>query len=159
MLSYMGIFRRKFIWSNSQAMLLRGTKVCHLKKAIYGLNQSPRVQFEKLNLSISGIGFHRCHSDHSVFVRRIKSGIVVLAVYVDDIVLTGSDSAGLLETKKHLKRHSVTKDMGCLKYFLGIEILHKNIIYFFPSENMLWIFLRKLAFWDASLLSLQWKPM
>ena len=38
---------------------------------------------------ISGIGFAHCHSDHSLFVRRTKSDSVILAVYVDDIVLTG----------------------------------------------------------------------
>ena len=76
----------------------REHKVCRLKKAIYGLKQSLRAWFEKFSITISGIGFHRCHSDHSVFVRRTKSGIVVLTVYVDDILLTGSDSAGLLET-------------------------------------------------------------
>jgi len=37
---------------------------------------------------------------------------VVLTIYVDDILLTGSDSAGLLESKKYLKRHFVIKDMG-----------------------------------------------
>jgi len=33
------------------------TKVCHLKKAIYGLKQSPKVWFGKFSLTISGIGF------------------------------------------------------------------------------------------------------
>jgi len=45
-------------------------------------------------------------------------------VYVDDILLTGSNSAGLLETKKYLKHHFVTKDMGRPKYFLRIEVAH-----------------------------------
>ena len=44
--------------------------------------------------------------------RCTKSGIVVLVMYVDDILLTGSDPGGLLETKEYLKRHFVTKDMG-----------------------------------------------
>ena len=75
---------------------------------------------------ISGIGFHRCHSDHSIFARRTKSGIVVLAVYVDGIVLIGSDSVGLLEIKKYLKRHFVTKDIARPKYFLSIEVAHQK---------------------------------
>jgi len=41
-------------------------------------------------------------------------------------LLTGSDSSGLLETKQYLKCHFVTKDMGHLKYFLGIEIAYKK---------------------------------
>jgi len=103
------------------------TKVCRLKKIIYGLKQSPRVWFEKFSLTISGISFCRWHSDHSVFVRDTKSGIVIMMIYVDDILLTRSDSAGLLETEKYLKRYFVTKDTRRPKYFLGIEVAYKKI--------------------------------
>ena len=99
--------------------------VCRLRKAIYGLKQSPRSWFEKFNMVISGIGFARCHSDHSVFVRRTKSGSVILTVYVD-ILLTGSDSVTLAETKEYLKRYFMTKDMGKSRYFLGIEVAYQN---------------------------------
>jgi len=58
-------------------------------------------------------------------------------VYVDDILLTDSDSAELLETKEYLKHHFVTKVMGRPKYFLGIELHIKNIVYFFLNENLL----------------------
>jgi len=67
-------------------------KVYHLRKAIYELKQSPRVWFEKFSITISDIGFHCCHSDYSVFVRHTKSVLVILAVYIDDIMLTRSDS-------------------------------------------------------------------
>ena len=112
----MGIFRRKFIWSNLQVMLLRETKVCRLKKVIYGLKQSPRAWFEKFSLAIYGIGFRRYHSDHSVFVRRKRSGIVVLTVYVDDILLTGSDSAGIVETcdQGHVTPKILSGNWNCI---------------------------------------------
>jgi len=115
-------------------MLLGGTKVCYLKKAIYGLKQSPRAWFEKFSLTISVIGFHRCHSDHSVFVRRTKYDIVVLVVYVD-ILLTSSDSVGLLETKQYLKCYFVTKNMGRLKYFLEIKVAHQKHNILFPQRK------------------------
>jgi len=41
-------------------------------------------------------------------------------------LLTDSDSDGLLETKKYLKYHFVTKNMGRSKYFLRIEIAHQK---------------------------------
>ena len=105
---------------------------CHFNKVIYGLKQSPRAWFEKFSLTISVIEFHQCHSDHSVFIRRTKSGIVFLAVYVDDILLIDSDSVEILETKQYLKCHFVTKDMGRPKYFLRIEVAHQkhNILIF-----------------------------
>ena len=46
---------------------------------------------------------------------------------LDDILLIGTDSAELLEeTKEHLNRHFVIKDMGRPKYFLGIEVAHQK---------------------------------
>ena len=61
-----------------------------------------------------------------MFVRRTKSGSVILAVYVDDILLTGSDSVALVETKKYLKRHFVMKDIGRTRYFLEIEVTYQK---------------------------------
>ena len=121
--SYMGIFRS--IYGETSRFIAQGkNKVYRLKKAISDLKQSPQAWFEKFNITISGIGFHRCHSDYFDFNRHIKSGIVILAVYLDDILLISSDSARLLETKEYLEYHFVTKDMRRPKYFLRIKVAH-----------------------------------
>ncbi|KAL0370961.1 UNVERIFIED_CONTAM: Retrovirus-related Pol polyprotein from transposon RE2 [Sesamum angustifolium] len=86
--------------------------VCKLKKAIYGLKQSPRAWFDKFCRIIGEFGFSRCQADHSVFVQTTKTGMVVLAVYVDDILITGSDINGIEEAKTYLQKHFVTKDLG-----------------------------------------------
>ena len=75
---------------------------------------------------ISGIEFARCHSDQSVFVRRTKSGSVILAMCVNDILLTGSDSLAQQKQKEYLKRHFVMKDMRKPRYFLGIEVAYQE---------------------------------
>ena len=41
---------------------------------------------------------------------------------MDDIVISGSDQDGIRKLKQHLFNHFHTKDLGKLKYFLGIEI-------------------------------------
>ena len=79
-------------------------KVCRLRKTIHGLKQSPWAWLEKFNITISGVSFHHCHPDHSVFVQLTKYGLVILAVYVYDILLTGSESGGLVETMEYLGR-------------------------------------------------------
>ena len=61
--------------------------------------------------------------------------VVVLTVYVDDILLTGSDSAGIVETKIYLKRHFVTKDIGRPKYFLRIEVAHQKYSVFLSQRK------------------------
>ncbi|KAL0318213.1 UNVERIFIED_CONTAM: Retrovirus-related Pol polyprotein from transposon RE1 [Sesamum calycinum] len=100
--------------------------VCKLKKAIYGLKQSPRAWFDKFSRIIGEFGFSRCQADYSVFVQTTKTGMVILAVYVDDILITGSDIDEIEEAKTYLKKHFVTKDLGRPRYFLGIEIAHSK---------------------------------
>lgn len=68
--------------------------------------------------------FQICTVDHSVFNKRTTNGCVLLAVYVDDILLTSSDAAGTRETKEYLSTHFVTKDMGKPWYFLDIEFAY-----------------------------------
>ena len=49
-----------------------------------------------------------------------------LVVYVDDIVITGSDQNGIQKLKQHFFTHFQTKDLEKLKYFLGIEIAQSS---------------------------------
>ena len=49
-----------------------------------------------------------------------------MIVYVDDIVITCSDQGGIRKLKQHIFSHFQTKDMGKLKYFMGIEIARFN---------------------------------
>ncbi|XP_042946560.1 uncharacterized protein LOC122279793 isoform X3 [Carya illinoinensis] len=99
----------------------RGT-VCRLKKALYGLKQSPRAWFGRFSDAVLNFGLHRCQTDHSVFHLHSDAGHILLVVYVDDIVITGSDSAGIIRLKQFLHDQFQTKDLGKLRYFLGIEV-------------------------------------
>ena len=45
---------------------------------------------------------------------------------MDDIVIIGSDHDGIKKLKQHLFNHFQTKDLGKLKYFLGIEVAQSN---------------------------------
>ena len=68
----------------------------------------------------------KCNFDHSVFYQNSSSGIILLVVYVDDIVINGSDSKGILSLKSFLHSQFHTKDLGMLKYFLGFEIMRSK---------------------------------
>ena len=66
-------------------------------------------------------------SDHSVIYHHASSGrCIYLIVYVNDIVITSSDQDGIRKLKQHLFNHFQTKDLGKLKYFLGIKIAQSN---------------------------------
>nr|XP_027118139.1 uncharacterized protein LOC113735320 [Coffea arabica] len=77
-------------------------------------------------------------SDHSVFYKQSEAGIILLVVYMDDIVITGNDAAGISSLKTFLHSQFQTKDLGLLKYFLGIEVAKSRMgIFLFQRKYVL----------------------
>ena len=78
-------------------------KICRLQKSLYGLKQSPLACFGKLSKAVEEFGMRKSKSDHSVFYKNSSSGIIMLVVYVDDIVITKSDSKSISSLKSFLQ--------------------------------------------------------
>ena len=62
--------------------------------------------------------------DYSLFYKKTLNSAVYVAVYVDDIVLTGTDVDEIADLKVYLHNKFKIKDLGLLHYFLGMEVLH-----------------------------------
>jgi hypothetical protein len=100
-----------------------GSKVCKLKKSLYGLKQSPRAWFEKFTQSMKKQGCIQRQADHTLFTKFSHDGkIIVLIVYVDDIILTGDDTVEIARVKEKLVVDLEIKDLGSMRYFLGMEV-------------------------------------
>ncbi|KAM5555122.1 hypothetical protein ABKV19_023158, partial [Rosa sericea] len=97
-------------------------KVCKLKKSLYGLKQSPRAWFGRFSKSMRAFGYKQSNSDHTLFIKRRQGKITALIVYVDDMVVTGDDLKEMETLQKYLSKEFEMKDLGQLKYFLGIEV-------------------------------------
>ena len=61
-----------------------------------------------------------------VNLTALSLGIILLVVYVDDIVITGNDSKGISSLKSFLQSQFHTKDLGMLRYFLGIAVMRSK---------------------------------
>ena len=66
--------------------------MCRLHKSLYGLKQALRAWYTRLNDFLLSIGFRASKVDTSLFIFSAGAGICYLLVYVDDILLTGSNS-------------------------------------------------------------------
>ncbi|GJU88782.1 retrovirus-related pol polyprotein from transposon TNT 1-94 [Tanacetum coccineum] len=97
-------------------------RVCKLKKALYGLKQSLCAWFGKFSNSVIEFGLRRSVYDHSIFYSSSHAGCILLVVYVDDIVITGSDKGGIKKLKSFIGTCFQMKALGSLKYFLGIKV-------------------------------------
>ena len=72
------------------------------------------------------MGYSQCSGDHPVFYRHKGSYITILAVCVDDIVITSDDVEEIRGLKERLGKAFEVKDLGQLRYFLGIEIARSS---------------------------------
>ena len=79
----------------------------HLRKSLYGLKQSPRAWFEKFYQTVETFGMQKSKFDHFIFYKNSNSCIILMLVYVDDIVITGSGSKGILSLKSFLHNQGV----------------------------------------------------
>ena len=98
-------------------------KVCRLRKSLYGLKQSPQAWFDRFTKVVKKFGYSQCHADHTLFIKYSKKGkITIIIIYVDDIILTGDNEYEISNLKKFLAQEFEIKDLGNLKYFLGMEV-------------------------------------
>ncbi|KAJ1698432.1 hypothetical protein LUZ63_006944 [Rhynchospora breviuscula] len=95
--------------------------VCLLSKSLYGLKQAPRAWFQKLSSALLAIGFSASNYDPSLFIANHNSHTLLILVYVDDILVTGSSSSMISTCIAQLQEQFSLKDLGPLHYFLGIE--------------------------------------
>jgi transposase InsO family protein len=95
------------------------TKVCRLKKSLYGLKQAARCWNEALNNKIKDMKFEQSQSDPCLYYN--KSGVLLL-VYVDDILVFGPDVSAIQHIMEPLMQTFVIKNLGPVSKYLGIEV-------------------------------------
>ena len=100
--------------------------VCKLKKALYGLKQSPWAWFGKFSKAMKSMGYTQSRGDHTLFFKHSSGKVTTLLVYVDDIVVTGSDMEEQQSLKRKLAEEFEIKDLGVLKYFLRIKVAYSK---------------------------------
>ena len=71
-------------------------------------------------------GFSRCHSDNTIYTKKVGKSLIILVLYVDDLILTGSDPNLINHVKSNLKKQFEMTDLGHLHYFLGLQVLQSK---------------------------------
>lgn len=104
-----------------EGVKVKGEKVLKLKKALYGLKEAPRVWNECFNDFATRNGLQRSKNDTCLYIGEN----IWLVVWVDDILITGSENAKE-EIIKKLRKEFNAKNLGRIKCFLGTEIIREE---------------------------------
>jgi hypothetical protein len=92
-----------------------------LKRSLYGLAQSPRMWCKEVSEQLAQLGYVASPVDPCVFV-HLRSGVVLL-LYVDDLLLTGTgDSAVITGAVAELASRFSVKNLGAVQWFLGMSV-------------------------------------
>ena len=115
---------------------------------MYCLKQSPKAWFERFGKVIKLQGYIQSQVNHTMFYKHSREGkIVVLIVYVDSIILIGDDSLELERLKKALTREFEIKDVGPLRYFIGMEFARSKKGIFISQRKYILDLLSETGTW------------
>lgn len=123
--------------------------VCKLKKSIYGLKQSPRNWFSKLTSTLLQHDFLQSKADYSLFTKAVQETIIVCLIYVDDLLICGNSIIQIQNLKAMLASNFNMKDLGALRYFMGIEIDQTSSGIFMSQEKYTQDLLKEYGMLDA----------
>jgi hypothetical protein len=97
-------------------------KVLRLHKALHGLWQAPRTWNAKLDATMVELGFQRSRSEHGIYTQCRGEGRLIVGVYVDSLIIIGTNDATITEFKTEMENRFPMSDLGLLSYYLGIEV-------------------------------------
>jgi Reverse transcriptase (RNA-dependent DNA polymerase) len=83
--------------------------VCKLRNAIYGLKQSLRAWYSKLNSFLIKNNFVKSTADYSMFINHSDKSTTVILVYVDDTIITENDNEEIKKVKQSLKMSLISR--------------------------------------------------
>jgi hypothetical protein len=97
-------------------------KVLRLRKALYGLRQAPRAWNAKLDSTLKRMGFRQSPHEAAIYQRGNGGNALLVGVYVDDLVITGTKDAEVAAFKEEMKANFQMSDLGLLSFYLRIEV-------------------------------------
>ena len=101
--------------------------MCKLVKSLYGLKQAPKQWHENFDQVILSYDFYVKNSDKCVYVKQCDNGVyAILCLYVDYILIFGSNIDIINDVKHMLSSKFDMKDLGPIDVILGIKILTKD---------------------------------
>ncbi|KAM1087183.1 hypothetical protein ACFX2B_012591 [Malus domestica] len=110
-------------------------KVLKLKKAPYGLKQAPQAWNSCIDKYFQENNFTKCPHEHALYVKVKDGDILIVCLYVDDLIFTGSNLSMYEEFKRVMTKEFEITDIGLMVYYLSIEVKQNEEGIFISQES------------------------
>jgi hypothetical protein len=97
-------------------------KVYKLYKALYRLKHAPRAWNHKIDPYLYQNGFSKNQSKPSLYIKKKGEDFVMVCLYVDDLIYTGTSKDMVAEFKTAMMKEFEMSDLSLMRYFLGIQV-------------------------------------
>lgn len=101
------------------------SQVCKLNRSLYELKQASWGWNDEFSTNLQAYAFQQSAHNRCLLIKTNNGRFLALVVYVDDVLITGSDYEDIIVLKCHLDV-AFNKDLGFVTYFLGVEISHSS---------------------------------
>ena len=118
-------------------MLENKNKVCKLNKSLYGLRQASKQWLDKFDFVILSHGFIHNNVDKCIDSKFTESFGAIICLYVDDLLIFGTNMQGISDTKKYLTSHFKMKDLGEVDTILGIKVKKHSKAYLLCQSHFI----------------------
>jgi len=119
-----GILQEEIYVEHPAGFVIQGKEdnVYLLKKALYELKQALRAWYIRIDDYLMSFGFQKSLSEVTLYVKKINNDILIISLYIDDPLVTGSNAQQVEEFKQKMMQTFEMTDLGLMIFFLGMEI-------------------------------------
>lgn len=99
-------------------------------------------------------GFEKSKFEPWVYLNFKELYLTIVAIYVDDFLLLSNNDTEKQTLKNILSNEFKIKELGPVRYFLGINIIQNNAYYRNESDRLRFVFIREILFTNANSVSI-----
>src|SRR6266540_7503216 len=125
------------------------SKVCRLLKSLYSLKQTPKQWHEKFDVTLTSAGFAINETDRCVYYRHGGGEGVILCLYMDDILIFGTNIDVINKVKSFLSKSFDMKDLGEADVILNIKLIKDESEITLPQSHYMEKVLSRFGYMDS----------
>ncbi|GJW69029.1 zinc finger, CCHC-type containing protein [Tanacetum coccineum] len=151
-----GELDEKVYMNQPQGFIILGNenKVCKLIKSLYRLKYAPKQWHQKFDEVVLSNGYLLKKADKCVYSKFDEFGKgVIICLYVDDMLIFGTDQLQFYLKNEFLSLRFSMKDMGEADVILGIRIKHESNGISISQSHYIEKVLKKFNYFDCTLVS------